>query len=40
MQRRRRFKQIYSLEDRLAEEARELRQRAKQLPRVASERHC
>nr|WP_249158643.1 hypothetical protein [Bradyrhizobium jicamae] len=32
MQHRRRFKQIKSLEDRLAEEAIRLRERAKQLP--------
>jgi hypothetical protein len=32
MKRRRRFKQIISLEERLAQEAQELRQRAKRLP--------
>lgn len=32
MKRRRRVKQIHSLEERLAEEAKELRERAKQLP--------
>nr|WP_082747531.1 hypothetical protein [Bradyrhizobium macuxiense] len=32
MKRRRRVKQIFPLEERLAQEAKELRQRAKQLP--------
>jgi hypothetical protein len=40
MKRRRRVKQIHSLEERLAEEAKELRERAKQLPQVLSETPC